>query len=440
MPSFARARPVLGFVLNTTLADSYTHALWEGAVRACEAAGVDLVCLIGNRMEDRGADARNATLLSQLDADAIDGLVTINLGHERLAGRVPAHRKVPVASVQAALRPGVVADNRQGVRLAVQHLVEVHGRRRIAFVRGAPGDVAGEERFDAYHEALGHHGLPADPALVYQGYWEKQHGAKAVAAFTDERRVAFDAVVTANDGMALGVLEALEARGRAVPGEVSVVGFDDVTEAAFCTPALTTVRQPLQAMAARAVQLVLEQLRGRAQDLSDLSVLPTELVVRRSCGCFSDAVMAAGSTAAPAAEAPAAAPSIAASPAALADAARTALGGAAALQDPGWADAWAAALTADLAGGPSPPASSSRSNRRCCGSGGRAAPPVRCSRPSPRSGPRSPRLANRRSASGPRPSSTRRASSSRGRAASSSSPRSGRPGLATPSSRPRSAC
>ena len=112
-------------------------------------------------------------------------------------------------------------------------------------------------------------GLEFDPNLVCEGTFEKAAGEAAVELLVDERKVQFDGLVAANDYMALGAIPALQERDLQVPSDVAVVGFDDIEDARFSTPPLTTVRQPLYQQGEAALDLVLAQLegaRGRAPD------------------------------------------------------------------------------------------------------------------------------------------------------------------------------
>ncbi len=193
--------------------------------------------------------------------------------------------------------PRLTLDQDRGLRQAILHLITVHGCRRLAFVRGPAMNDEAERRYALYRTVLAEEGLEVDPALICDGTFEKPAGEAAVARLVDDRRVAFDALVAANDYMALGALEALEARGIDVPGDVAVVGFDDIEDARFSSPPLTTVRQPLYQQGEAALDRVLAQLEGRPVELD--TVHATELVVRRSCGCLTDPAGRAGAAAAP---------------------------------------------------------------------------------------------------------------------------------------------
>src|SRR5262249_54960645 len=121
--------------------------------------------------------------------------------------------------------------------------------------------------------------------LVCEGTFLPSAGAAAIRTLLDERQTDFDAVVAANDYMALAAMAALQERNIQVPSDVAVVGFDDLEDSRYATPPLTTVRQPLHQQGEAALELVLAQLEGKHVAAQTISA--TELVTRHSCGCFS---------------------------------------------------------------------------------------------------------------------------------------------------------
>ncbi|WP_438026964.1 LacI family DNA-binding transcriptional regulator [Sorangium sp. So ce233] len=185
------------------------------------------------------------------------------------------------SSPQGLSLPSVVIDNEAGVRAAVDHLIEAHGRRRIAFLRGRPGSEDAARREEAYRESLARHGVPVDPQLCRGGLSAEEARASTVALLRE--RAAFDAVVGWCDGAAIGAIDALRSEGMRVPADVSVVGFDDISPARHLDPALTTVRAPTELVGRLAVRELVQLIqRGVAEPQARL---PVELIVRRSCGC-----------------------------------------------------------------------------------------------------------------------------------------------------------
>jgi DNA-binding LacI/PurR family transcriptional regulator len=178
--------------------------------------------------------------------------------------------------------PSLIFDNRSGVWQAVNHLIMVHQRRRIAFLHGPLGNQESEARELGYREALQEHGIAFDPTLVLRGGYNERGGYQAVTDLL-HMGVIFDAIFTGDDEAGVGALTALRAMGRRVPDDVALIGFDDLPFAQHLNPALTTLRAPIEQAGYLAATELFTLLAGGEVDL--LTTLPVELVIRQSCGC-----------------------------------------------------------------------------------------------------------------------------------------------------------
>ncbi|MBT2507947.1 LacI family DNA-binding transcriptional regulator [Streptomyces sp. ISL-98] len=175
--------------------------------------------------------------------------------------------------------PYVDCDNRGGARTAVRHLAAL-GRRHIAHIAGPRDQTSAIDRADGYRDVL----FDADPALMAQGDFTVDSGARAMAELL-ERRPDLDAVFAANDLMAAGALRVLREAGRRVPDEVALVGFDDMVPVAeSVTPPLTTVRQDIEGMGRLMVRLLMKVLSEGSREAGAPAsvIMPTELVRRAS--------------------------------------------------------------------------------------------------------------------------------------------------------------
>ncbi len=294
------ARATLGLLVDW-LEDGYQSGVLSGVTDAARRAGANLICFAGGVLSSphRFGVQRNA-VYDLAGPESVDGLMIMagalgnHIGKDELARYCERYRPLPMCSIAVALPgiPSVLVDNATGMRAAIVHLIEAHDCRRIAFLRGPTTNAEAERRYRVYRDVLVERGLPFDHDLVAVGDFQRRSGVEAIHLLIDERGVAIDAVVAASDAMALGVIDALRARGRRVPEDIAVVGFDDVEEARFTTPALTTVRQPLREQGELAVEIVLAQLRGAP--VAEQVTLHTELVKRRSCRCSSRAIASAG--------------------------------------------------------------------------------------------------------------------------------------------------
>lgn len=176
--------------------------------------------------------------------------------------------------------PAVLPDNQAGTRAAVRHLIG-HGHTRIAFV-GARRYFDIEQRYQAYVDALAGQGIALDPRLVID---PEENDIKATrrACAGLLPGLPCTVVICGTDAHAMGVLELVQAAGVRVPEELAIVGFDDVAQAQYLRPSLTTVRQDVEALGRMSVEVLCDQLAGGTPPA--VTMVPTQLILRRSCGC-----------------------------------------------------------------------------------------------------------------------------------------------------------
>lgn len=257
----------------------YVDQVIRGAERAATAVG-DAVLIAATQSEDGRELAFSV-------AAKVDGLVVMARSlsdddTDLLARAVPV-----VVLANNRVHDGldfVGTDNRTGAMDITAHLISEHGYQDLAFVGGPSESPDSQERFTGFCDALAKAGLPVPDVPAAIGGFTEAGGAQAVQAMLTERRPR--AIVCGNDEMAIGALAALRATGLRVPADVAVTGFDDIAATRHVQPAITTVHQPMRELGERAVQVLLGRLAE--PDGPPFSViLPTEVVVRGSCGCRS---------------------------------------------------------------------------------------------------------------------------------------------------------
>jgi DNA-binding LacI/PurR family transcriptional regulator len=243
---------------------------------AGHAAGYD-VSLVG--VSDFSPESLQGAVDRLLD-EAVEALV-IAVAHRSATERaLSLDLSVPVVLVQGVTNGQPMAsgiDQVHGARLATEHLLDL-GHRHVAHVTGPVDWVEAGQRRDGWWDAHADRGLAPGPELA--GDWSARSGYEAGQRIADDQEVT--AVFVANDGMALGVLRAFHERGVDVPERVSVVGFDDLPEAAYFWPGLTTVSQEFSALGRRAVDLTLRALGG--EPAPSAALIQPRLVVRGSTG------------------------------------------------------------------------------------------------------------------------------------------------------------
>ncbi len=187
------------------------------------------------------------------------------------------HRSAP----EGLTIPSITVDNRTGARQIVEHLITVHNRRRIAFLRGPETEEDSIWREAGYHDALEAYSLPYDPSLIGYGGFDEKTAYHTVSRWLTEG-LEFDAVFSGDDEAGAGVLNALHDVGCRMPEDVSVVGFDDDYLASRLIPGLTTVHSPIEEIGYEAVTQLIRLIKGKP---AESKILPTRLVIRASCGC-----------------------------------------------------------------------------------------------------------------------------------------------------------
>src|SRR6478672_10570248 len=219
--------------------------------------------------------------IERLRVQGVDGILVISAQEGAVEALVNLRAGVPVVAVEAGPMqsvPVVAVDQWSGAASATQLLLDL-GHRAVWHIAGPRDWVEAQQRVEGWRSTLEAAGATIPPVLA--GDWSPRSGYEV------GRRLAADldvtAVFVANDQMALGLLRALHEHGRQIPGDVSVVGFDDVPEARYFTPPLTTVRQDFAEMGRRALRLLLDVMSDGSQPPARLTVAP-ELVVRRSTG------------------------------------------------------------------------------------------------------------------------------------------------------------
>jgi LacI family transcriptional regulator len=268
--------------VTTLFADPFFPLLLRGATEACNAHHYQLMLsLFTSRSADQDMYQRvlgNGYLDGAIVASAAaDDPLIPSLLHDRI-------RLVSVGRYTDQRVPYVDVDNVGGARMAVEHLIRL-GHRRIAIITGRLDMTHAQDRLSGYKDALQAHHIPLDEGLVAEGDYSENSGMAAMRQLLD---AAPTAVFVSSDSMAIGALKALHEVGLSVPQQIALVGFDNIPLAAAMQPPLTTIRQPIERLGALAVDLLISMLEGPPDASAAVQriVLPTELVIRQSCGAL----------------------------------------------------------------------------------------------------------------------------------------------------------
>lgn len=264
----------------------YEAPIWSGAASAARQYDVNFFTFVSGPISNWYLHATEKLV----SPEYLDGIIAISgtLGgqasDDELESFYRTFAPLPIVSISRIIRGtySMMSDNQSGIHQLMKHLIEEHNHRHIAFITGKAQNSESILRLQAYQESLRQYGLPYDENLVYYGDFFWEGGNLAIRAFIDERKVQFDAVVAANDYMAISAIQELRRRGYRVPEDIAVVGFDDMDEAK--TMDLTTVRQPLDQFGYESVKMLISLIGGETPE-TPILYLPTDIVLRGSCGC-----------------------------------------------------------------------------------------------------------------------------------------------------------
>ncbi len=274
----ARGRTGVVGVLVPSLTWPWIAEVLQGAIDAIEAASHGVMLFTCNR-----GDESMRRFASQVSAKSFDGLVLIE-PEGTLDYITGLHAKgLPVVMIDDRVRqpqfPTVATTNFAGAQSAARHLLD-GGRRRPVVIRGSERYGCTTERIDGFEQVFNEAGIRVDPRLVVDGDFTFDGGRKRLMALL-EAGVQFDAVFAHNDLSAAGALRALRTYGRNVPGDVAVVGFDDVPLAAVTETPLTSVHQPLWEMGTTAAQMLIAHFEEDPVPATR-HIIPTTLTIRES--------------------------------------------------------------------------------------------------------------------------------------------------------------
>ena len=270
---------------------AYQNSFFNALQRVAHGRGAELLVVVGRELENELAHERALNRVYQwLGPERIDGAIILSAALSNFSGPEGVlrlcHELLPVPSCSIGLRlpdvPSILIDNRAAMRAATSHLISAHGCRQLAYIGGPDYNEEARLRLLGYRDALADAQLPFDERRITSGNFTTESGHLGLLELL-ARGAGLDAVLAANDNMALGAVDALLEAGLRVPEDVKVVGFDDAPVARFARRSLTTVAQPFDDMAGLALDALLAQLRG--QPPPALLYPGVRLVTRESCGC-----------------------------------------------------------------------------------------------------------------------------------------------------------
>ncbi|MDA3900359.1 MAG: substrate-binding domain-containing protein [Spirochaetes bacterium] len=271
--------------------ETFLDAVWKSTIHEAVESGINLVVFVGQFVGTPSIEeVAQSSVFKLVNSSVFDGFVICGSAFNQMDKNLLSVIRTELPSITGVVTshpiPGlssVIVDNESGLRDMMRHLIDDHGYRRIAFIKGPANNDEAESRFRVWHEEVERAGLPESLQLVVQGHFNARKAPQAYSDLCALPGKMPRAVVACTDSMALDIYERLIADGYRVPEDVAVTGFDNIGRGLYVSCPLSTVHQPIGETAARAVQQLLHEIKfgDGAVDIA----LPSTAVYRRSCGC-----------------------------------------------------------------------------------------------------------------------------------------------------------
>ncbi len=289
------SRPTEIAVIVAGIDEEYQNAILEGIFSFAKKNNINISCFapIGGVISISKYDIGEYNIFSLINYDLFDGVILLT---NTISD--PAEKERIISKVKTSKLPAVVfdcddypefynikIDNTSAMRQIVEHVIKVHGARTVNYISGPLTNPEAEDRYNAYISVMAENGIPVDTRRVFFGEFRAQDGRKAVRTFQKCSLPMPDAIISANDNMALAAIEELRNIGYNVPEDLIVTGFDNTFNARHHSPSLTTVDRPLEEEGFKACQVILDMIEGRTND-HEINLMATP-VFAGSCGCRS---------------------------------------------------------------------------------------------------------------------------------------------------------
>jgi len=280
-------------VLVIDIEGAYSKMIWPEVARYAKNNGYDIIVLPAYNPEyPYYYLSQNNSLYNFINSKVIDALIVIPSFFSNFISPAEAsqllkriQKAVPVVTLNTVLEnsPCLLIDNKSGIKKAVTHFVNHHGYKRIGFICGPPKNEEALERKEAFIEAMTNCGIPPEEEWFFPGDFTADTAIALAQERGPEMVKQLDGIICANDYTATGLINSLQDLGYSIPEDLSVIGFDDINEAPFLNPPLTTIKQPFKAMAQRATQYCIDLCEKR--ELPIRTRFESDLIIRSSCGC-----------------------------------------------------------------------------------------------------------------------------------------------------------
>ncbi len=281
-------------VISPDITNPYTYKLWLNFIKISKQFNYNFYYFVGSQLEDVNLERKNWNFIYDfLDSKKFDGIIVFSgslFHYVSTKKAIEFYKKIkdkPIVNISLDIGdyPVILTDNKSGIKETVKHFVCSHNRKKIVFITGPLQHPEAIERLNAFKEGLVENGLSIDENYILEGDFHAEKAIDSMEKFL-KKNISFDAIIASNDMSALAVMDYLQKKGFKIPEDIIISGYDDSIESLSAIPSLSSVHQPIEKMALKAVEIMSSILENKHYEHK--TIFNTYFIPRESCGCISE--------------------------------------------------------------------------------------------------------------------------------------------------------
>jgi len=285
--------PLIGLFINN-LYNFYEAEIYDGINKGIEEANANIISFVGGSFNNPHFFINNNGknyVYSLASKSLLDGLIVISssigsyISNKKFSCFLKRYSDIPIVSIGTPFKniSSIVIDNENAIIKLFDHLINFHGYKKIAFIKGPDNNIDAIIRFKAYKKCLSDNNIPYDENLIFQSSYSGDFNKEIMDKIINLKKLKINAIICINDYVGLKIIEEFNKQGIKVPDDIAVVGFDNVFESNLKKYSLTTINQPTFDLGYNSVKMILSLINDNKQ--INTEKLECKLIIRNSCGC-----------------------------------------------------------------------------------------------------------------------------------------------------------
>ncbi len=281
-------------VISPDITNPYTYKLWLNFIKISKQYNYNFYYFVGSQLEDINLERKNWNFIYDfIESEKFDGIIVFSgslfhyVSTEKAIEFYRKIKNIPIVNISLDIGdyPVILTDNKSGIKETVKHFVCFHNRKNIVFITGPLQHPEAIERLNAFKEGLIENGLEINEDYIIEGDFHAEKAINSMKNFLS-KNLPFDAIIASNDMSALAVMNYLQKKGFNIPEDIIMSGYDDSIESLSSIPSLSSVHQPIEKMAQKAIEIMSAIFEKKHYE--NKTVLNTYFIPRESCGCISE--------------------------------------------------------------------------------------------------------------------------------------------------------